>query len=95
MIKFNNVFTSENDVNVVLKLSKYQKSYYDVEFEWDNNKGNSYFGCIMKKGNKWGIFTNLDNYFEVYSDITFKTLKEAIDYIGINEIECKQYFNLY
>lgn len=95
MIKFNNVFTSENDVNVVLKLSKYQKSYYDVEFEWDNNKGNSYFGSIMKKGNKWEIFTNLDNYFEVYSDITFKTLKEAIDYIGINEIECKQYFNLY
>lgn len=95
MIKYNNAFNSENGVEVVLKLKKYKKSYYDVEFEWDNNIGTSYFGSIMKKGSMWEIFTMLDNYWTDYSDISFKTLKEAIEYIGITEIEKGQYFNLY
>lgn len=95
MIKYNNAFNSENGVEVVLKLKKYKKSYYDVEFEWDSNMSPSYFGSIMKKGSKWEIFTMLDNYWTDYSDISFKTLKEAIEYIGITEIEKGQYFNLY
>lgn len=95
MTKYNNVFTSENGIHVVIKLIKCQKSYYDVEFEWENNIGSSYFGSVMKKGSKWEAFTNLDNYDSDYSCKTFKSLHEAIEYIGITEIENKQYFNLY
>lgn len=95
MIKYNNAFNSENGVEVVLKLKKYKKSYYDVEFEWDSNMSPSYFGSIMKKGSKWEIFTNHDNYWYVYSSVAFKTLSEAIEYIGITDIENKDYFNIY
>lgn len=95
MIKFNNVFASANNVEVVLKLSRYQKSYYEVEFEWNNNIGSSYFGSIMKKHGKWEVFTNLDNYDSDYSSVSFKTLHDAIEYIGITEIENRDYFNLY
>lgn len=92
MLKFNNIFVSENSVEVVLKLKKYKKSYYDVEFDCDNNLGPSYFGSIMKKHGRWEIFTMLDNYWTDYSEISFKTLKEAVEYIGITEIETKDYF---
>ena len=95
MIKFNQVFNSENGVEVIVKLSKYKKSYYEVEFEWDSNMSPSYFGSIMKKGSNWEVFTNQDNYWFDYCSFSFKTLTEAIEYIGITEIENKQYFNAY
>lgn len=95
MVKFNNAFVSENGVEVVVKLNKNKKSYYDVELVWDCDLSPSYFGSIMKYGNKWEIFTNQDNYWDEYCSIHFKTLKEAIEYIGITEIENKQYFNAY
>lgn len=95
MIKYNNVFASNNGIYVVLRLIRCQKSYYDVEFEWENNIGSSYFGSIMKKESRWEIFTNLDNYDSDYSGITFKTLREAVEYVGITDIENKDYFNLY
>ena len=95
MVKLNSVFVSENDVEVVIKLRKYKKSYYEVEFVWDCSFSPSYFGSIMKKGGKWEIFTNQDNYWIDYCSSSYKTLSDAIEYIGINEIECKQYFNAY
>lgn len=95
MIKFNQAFNSENGVEVVIKIRKYKKSYYEVEFVWDCDLSPSYFGSIMKKGSKWEIFTNQDNYWFDYCGFSYKTLSEAIKYIGINEIECKQYFNAY
>lgn len=95
MVKFNNAFNSENGVEVVIKLHKYKKSYYEVEFEWDSNMSPNYFGSIMKNGSKWEIFTNQDNYWDEYSDISFKSLSEAVEYIGITDIENKDYFNIY
>ena len=95
MVKFNSVFNSENGVEVVVKLRKYKKSYYDVELVWDCDLSPSYFGSIMKKGSKWEVFTNQDNYWFDYCGFSYKTLSEAIEYIGINEIECKQFFNAY
>lgn len=93
MVKFNNVFVSENDVEVIVRLTKYEKSYYEVYLVWDCNLPPSYFGSVMKKGNKWEVFTTQDNYWIDYSGVAYKTLSEAIEYIGINEIECVQYFN--
>ena len=95
MVKLNSAFVSKNNIEVVVKLKKIKKSYYDVELVWDSNMSPSYFGSIMKNGSKWEVFTILDNYWDVYSEVSFKTLGEAIEYIGINEIECKQYFNAY
>ena len=95
MIKLNNVFNSMSGVEVVIKLRKYKKSYYEVEFEWDSNMSPSYFGSIMKNGSKWEVFTNQDNYWDDYCSVTFKTLSEAVEYIGITDIENKQYFNAY
>lgn len=88
MIKLNKAFVSENNVEVIVKLRKFEKSYYVIEFEWDNNIGYSYFGSVKKNGSKWEIFTTQDNYWFDYCGVTFKTMTEAIDYIGTNEIEC-------
>lgn len=95
MIKFNNVFKSANDIEVVIKLRKYKKSYYDVEFVWDSNVSPNYFGSIGKEGSKWIITTNQDNYWDEYIGVSFKTLTEAITYIGKVDIEDKDYFNIY
>ena len=95
MVKFNHAFISKNGIYVAIILRKYEKSYYDVEFVWDSNMSPGYFGSIMKKGDKWEIFTMLDNYWDVYSSVSFKTLTEAVEYIGITDIENKDYFNIY
>lgn len=95
MVKFNNVFVSMNDVEVIVKLKKYKKSYYDVELVWDCKFSPRYFGSVEKIGSKWEITTNQDNYWTDYCSLTFKTLSDAIEYIGITEIESKLYFNAY
>lgn len=95
MVKFNNVFVSENDVEVIVRLTKYEKSYYEVYLVWDCDLSPTYFGSIRKNGSKWEVFTNQDNYWIDYCGFAYKSLSEAIEYIGINEVECKQYFNAY
>lgn len=95
MVKLKSAFVSENNVEVVVKLKKYKKSYYDVELVWDCDLSPSYFGSIMKVYGRWEIETNQDNYWDEYCGIAFKTLSDAIEYIGITEIENKQYFNNY
>ena len=64
MIKLNRGFVSENNVEVIVKLKKYKKSYYDVELVWDCELSPSYFGSIMKAYGKWEISTNLVNYWD-------------------------------
>ena len=95
MVKLNSAFVSKNNIEVVVKLKKIKKSYYDVELVWDSNMSPSYFGSVMKKGGKWEVFTNLDNYWFDYCGFAYKSLTEAIEYIGFNEIECRHYFNIY
>lgn len=99
MIKLKKEFISENTVRVIMSLEKIRKSRYEIYLtivgaSYDTTY-TEYLTEIGKVGSKWLVTeVNLDNYEKDYQDVKFNKLSELIDYIGLIQIENRQYFNL-
>lgn len=101
MIKLRSSFKSKNDVTVVIKLKKNKCGNYDVFTVVEgtslaDESIESYLTEVGKVGSMWYVTdANLDNYENEYQGVSFNKLTELIKYIGIMEIENKQWFNFY
>ena len=99
MIKKKREFISENGIKVIMSLEKIRKSKYEIFLTivgaTHETTRTEYLTEIGKVSSKWCITeTNLDNYEKDYQDMKFNKLSELIEYIGITQIENRQYFNL-
>lgn len=99
MIKKKRGFISENGIKVIMSLEKISKSRYEIYLtiigSTHDMSHKEYLTEIGKVGSKWFVTEmNLDNFERDYQDIKFNKLSELIEYIGITQIENRQYFNL-
>lgn len=99
MIKLKKEFISENNVRVIMSLEKIRKSRYEIYLTvvgpTHETSHTEYLTEIGYVKSKWIVTDmNLDNFEADYQDVKFNKLSELIEYIGITQIENREYFNL-
>lgn len=99
MIQKKKEFLSENNVRVIMELEKIKKSRYEIYLTvvggTHETTQTRYLTEIGKINSKWIVTEcNLDNYEKDYQDVKFNKLSELVEYIGVVQIENRQYFNL-